>query len=214
MSLRVTADNVDQCGDGIFAFSMPPHRVRSFGTSAPASGPRSVLLIGGCQYDEARKRLEFDLEETTALNVGTSTQVIAISTSVGFAAPEATDEQKALQRHGPGDQQFLRMARAELSSDVASAAEMVLSGVREKSPGDLKKGQSRNFSETPDNFWYVIIQPRINQLSLTVRGPVNLFEGVTHLEVKDDRGNTRFKVCSIDDVPAALALIGRAVRKS
>lgn len=214
MSLRVTADNVAQCGPGIFAFAMPPHRVRSFGASAPANGSRSVLLIGGCRYDEARKQLEFDLEGTTALNVGTSTQVIVIDSNVGAEASGPSDEQTPVQRHGPGDQHFLRMVRAELSAELASAAEMVLSGVRAKSPGDLKKGQSRNFSETPDNFWYVIVQPRINQLSFTVRGPVSHFEGMTHLEVKDDRGNTRFKVCSIDDVPAALALIGRAKRKS
>jgi hypothetical protein len=214
MSLRVTADSVSQCGHGIFAFAMPPHRVRSFGATAPATGLRSVLLIGGCQYDESHRKLEFDLEQTIALNVGTSSQVIGIDATSGIESLKSSIDEKVHLGHGPGDQQFLKMARTELSANLASAAEMVLSGVRKKSPGDLKKGLSRNFSETPDNFWYVIVQPRIDELSFTVRGPVSHFKALTKLDVKDDRGNTRFKVRSIDDVPDALKLIFHTICKS
>jgi len=92
-------------------------------------------------------------------------------------------------------------------------AKALLAGVRRRSSGDLKRGKSRNFSETPDNFWYVIVQPRIQQLSITVRGPIEHFSDMAKLPVKDDRGNTLFKVTSSDDVSAALEIIFHALRK-
>ncbi len=88
-----------------------------------------------------------------------------------------------------------------------------MAGVRHRSTGDLKRGKARNFSDTPDNFWYVIVQPQISQLSITVRGPVEHFEGVAKLPLKDDRGDTLFKVTDEADVAAALDLIFHAKRK-
>ena len=114
---------------------------------------------------------------------------------------------------GPGEREFLRLTKAELSKETAEAAEALLLAVRQRSSGDLKRGKSRNFSETPDNFWYVIVQPRVDELSITVRGPVAHFEAAAELEIKDDRGNTRFKVRGQDDVPAAIKLIFHAIRK-
>jgi hypothetical protein len=173
--------------------------------------------LPGSAYFGADKRLEFDLETAIALNVGTTSETIAIDASASAASLSSLQvggQHTDGHIFGPGDRQFLTMANAELSEGMAAVAQTLLEGVRTKSAGDLKKGLNRNFSETPDNFWYVIIQPRIDQLSLTVRGPVRRFQGVTHLQVKDDRGNTLFKVCSPDDVEAALELIFLAVRKS
>jgi hypothetical protein len=153
------------------------------------------------------------MDEAAALNVGTTSQAVGIDAQQQGRESEPPDPAISTVSAGPGDRNFLQLARSELSADVARAAEELLAGVRAKSPGDLKRGQSRNFSETPDNFWYVIVQPRINELSITVRGPVDHFEAVTDLEIKDDRGNTRFKVRGEDDVPAALKLIFHARRK-
>lgn len=113
-----------------------------------------------------------------------------------------------------GDREFIELAEALLDTSMRRAAAALLAGVRLHFPGELKRGLSRNFSETPDNFWYVIVQPRVQQLSITVRGPVSLFEGVTHLPVKDDRGNSLFKLTGEQDVDAALKLISLARRKT
>ena len=51
------------------------------------------------------------------------------------------------------------------------------------------------------------------RLSITVRGPVEHFKPVARLPIKDDRGNTLFKVTREEDVPAALDLIFHAKRK-
>ena len=215
MTLRMTATGVSQIGPGIWSFEMPPHQVRHFGSTNHAIGPKSVLIFQACAYDADQQQLHFDLEDVTPINVGTTPRAIGIAAQgneEGTASPSklCTPEPSVL---GPGDRAFLQLARSDLSEGTALAAERLLLGVRQRSAGDLKRGQARNFSETPDNFWYVIVQPRVDELSVTVRGPVERFKQLTTLEVKDDRGNTRFKVRNEDDVPAALKLIFHAVRK-
>lgn len=215
MPLRLTATGVTEIGPGIWALEMPPHQVRHFGSTNHAIGSHSVLMFRSCRYDPEQQQLHFDLEDVTPINVGTTAKAIGIAVSAGNAElptdlAESSPEPTAL---GPGDREFLRLAKRELSAETARAAEKLLLGVRLKSAGNLKRGQARNFSETPDNFWYVIIQPRVDELSITVRGPVDRFAGLTGIEVKDDRSNTRFKVRDEGDVADALKLIFHAIRK-
>jgi hypothetical protein len=215
MPLRMTATGVTEIGQGIWELEMPPHQVRHFGSTSHAIGPQSVLMFRSCDYDASQQQLHFDLEDVVPINVGTTSKAIGITVGEkphGTAMPstEVSVEFSAL---GPGDREFLKLAKQELTKGTAQAAEKLLLGVRQKSAGDLKRGKARNFSETPDNFWYVIIQPRVDELSLTVRGPVDRFADLTGIEVKDDRGNTRFKVRGERDVPEALKLIFHAIRK-
>jgi hypothetical protein len=215
MPLLMTATEVVEVKPGVWGFVMPPHQVRNFGATNHSVGDTSVLLLRRWDYDASKHHLQFDATDVVPINVGRTPQVIALAAnekdSAGdTATAEGSPELMAL---GPGDREFLHLARSELSSATARAAEQLLIGIRRKSPGNLKRGQARNFSETPDNFWYVIVQPRVDELSITIRGPVEHFERTTKLEVRDDRGNTRFKVRSETDVPAALDLISRALRK-
>jgi len=215
MPLKMTATNVQEIKTGIWAFDMPPHQVRHFGNASHAIGPQSVLLFRSYDYDAENNHLNFDLEDVSPINVGTTSKAIGIATSpCGKSTGEIPDLNEPNQiSFGPGDQEFLRLAKADLSVATAQVAEQLLSGVRKKSAGDLKRGKTRNFSETPDNFWYIIVQPRIDELSITVRGAVDHFEPVARLNIKDDRGNTRFKVKNKDDLPAALEIIFHAIRK-
>ncbi len=215
MVLKMIATSVLEIKPGIWAFDMPPHQVRHFGNAGHAIGPQSVLLFRSYDYDADKHHLHFDLEDVSPINVGTTSKTIGIAIGT---SEKGGDEGPSLAHtdsmsFGPGDREFLRLTKSELSEATAHVAEQLLSGVRQKSPGDLKRGKSRNFSETPDNFWYVIVQPRIDELSITVRGAVDHFEPIARLEIKDDRGNTRFKVKSKDDLPAALQIIFHAIRK-
>ncbi len=215
MAVRITATGAFEIHPGIWSFDMPPHQVRHFGQTNHAQGASSVLVLNDCEYDAEQKQLHFAIEDAMPINVGTTSRVIGIAAGIaGNGTPEAAPRSSPEASHlGPGDREFLRLAKAELSAGMAQTAESLLLAVRQRSAGDLKRGQARNFSETPDNFWYVIIQNRIDELSITVRGPVSHFAGVSALEVKDDRGNTRFKVRSKRDVPQALKLLFHALRK-
>lgn len=216
MTLRMTVTDVREIETGIWSFEMPPHQVRHFGNTGHAVGPKSVLLFSSYDYDVDNHRLHFDLEEVSAINVGTTSTAIGIAIDSCAEGSDAPPNKDALDPmfFGQGDREFLRLAKSELSVETAPVAKQLLLGVRQKSAGDLKRGKSRNFSETPDNFWYVILQPRIDEISITVRGAVSHFEPIARLEIKDDRGNTRFKVKSRDDLPAALQIIFHAIRKS
>lgn len=215
MPVQITATDASEIDPGIWSFEMPPHQVRHFGQTNHALGASSVVVLADCEYDPERQQLHFAIEDVTPINVGTTSRVIGIAADI---VGNGTREAALLHspepgRLGHGDREFLRLARAELSERMAQTAESLLLSIRQRSAGDLKRGQARNFSETPDNFWYVIIQNRIDQLSITVRGPVSHFAGVSSLEVKDDRGNSRFKVRTEADLPEALKLIFHALRK-
>ncbi len=217
MALQITASGVAEIGPGVWAFEMAPHQVRLFGATNHSLGTQSVLLLADCNFDSEAKQLHFDFDGATPVNVGTTSRVIALAVEspgtqalVAASAPTVAPAKQDLAR---GDREFLDLSQRELSTSVAKAAEALLLGVRARSAGALKRGQSRNFSETPDNFWYVIIQPRVDELSITVRGSTDHFSPVAKLEIKDDRGNTRFKVRSEKDVPDAIELIFHALRK-
>ena len=186
-----------------------------FGNAPSSSGSKSVLLISKPVFDARHQQLSFDADAATPLNIGTGTVTIAVasdSQSATATRQEARQDDSTV-AFGPGDREFLRLVQELLPSSMQKAAASLLSGVRAVSAGDLKRGKAKNFSETPDNFWYVIVQPRVEQLSITVRGTVEHFQHVARLPIKDDRGNTLFKVSGEEDVPAALDIIFHAKRK-
>lgn len=216
MSLLARVTRASEIARGVWSFEMPPHQVRMFGNTNHSIGGQSVLLLTECQYDAQARQLEFAFDHATPINIGTTSSVIALAAASPGRDPRASalaveSIQPSL---GRGDREFIELARRELSEHTAKAAENLLLDVRARSAGDLKRGQSRNFSETPDNFWYVIVQPRVDELSITVRGSTDHFAPIAKLEIKDDRGNTRFKVRGEKDVAAALDLIFYAIRKS
>ncbi|CDZ62572.1 Hypothetical protein NGAL_HAMBI2605_20350 [Neorhizobium galegae bv. orientalis] len=212
--LKVTVEQAQELSAGVWSFILPPHQVRMFGKCENAAGLRSVILLRAAEFDSASGDLAFGMEDATALNIGSSANTVAVlSSPIDEQTKEATAGAPDETTMSRGDREFLDLCKIELPDHMQRTASALLRGVRARSPGELKRGLSRNFSETPDNFWYVIVQPRVEQLSITVRGPVGLFDGVTNLPVKDDRGNTLFKVGREEDVEAALKLIFRAKRK-
>jgi hypothetical protein len=98
-------------------------------------------------------------------------------------------------------------AERELRGEAQEVAVDLLRELRRRSAGDLKRGLKNNFSNTLDNFWYVIVQPREQALSITVRGKPEMFRP-SPLELRVDRpGYTRFKLQTVDQLPEALRII-------
>ena len=208
----MTISQVERLDNGLWKVELPPHQVRRFGAANCTTGIRSIILVEGAVFHSSSSTLECDLENIVPLNIGTTAETYVISAG---QVPRIDEQANAASKLtlGKGDKSFLQMCENNLSKQMYEAAKELLTGVRARSFGNLKRGQKKNFSETPDNFWYVIIQPRIDQLQITVRGNVEHFSGISNLEIKDDRGNTRFKVKSQSDVAEALKLIFHAVRK-
>lgn len=216
MALRMTATGAKMLAEGIWRLDMPPHQVRMLGNPSSALGERSIVLLRDGKYDPETGKLDFDVGDASALNVGTQQEAIVMlsSAETSLARHELETPTSGYSTSIPaGDREFLQLVRSELPAAMQGAAELLLDGVRKRYPGELKRGLSRNFSETPDNFWYVIVQPRAEELSITVRGSVDHFAQVSKLQIKDDRGNTRFKVRGPQDVEPALELIFHARRR-
>ncbi|MBG1232701.1 hypothetical protein [Aestuariivirga litoralis] len=215
MGLLMTLSDVEELSAGIWLFELPPHQMAHFGKAQNSIGATSAILFKSCSFESKTRQLQFEAENVVPTNVGTSSRTIGFLseslTGRPVTKPREINAETALL--GPGDRAFLDLTKKEMSQKMHETALALLKEVRSRSPGNLKRGQSRNFSETPDNFWYVIVQPQIDELSITVRGTVGHFANVSKLEIKNDRGNTRFKVRNLNDIPEAVALIFHAVRK-
>ena len=214
MGLTIATGGAMALGENIWLVDLPPHQLRFFGGSTQSCGARSVIAIKNAQYDDKTKSLKFDADDVTTLNIGTLTETVA----VGVDSPVAKKLSPAIAAksgsisYGPGDRAFLNLVNELMPEHMKRAALLLLEKVRYRSSGELKRGKARNFSETPDNFWYVIVQPQVEHLQITVRVDLQHFRGVSTLPILNDRGNTRFKVTNEDDVEEALKLIFHAKR--
>lgn len=212
MTFLITIPNPIFLGDNIWRLDLAPQRLRQFGDPKTSEGERSVVIISDFDYSSKKDELTFQMDAILPVNIGTTSTVIAIGSNSSSEVVKQS-QLDATPSFGKGDQEFIQLCKEELSQKMCETAELLLAEVRRKHPGELKRGKAKNFSETPDNFWYVIIQNRIDQLSVTVRGSVEHFSGISNLEIKNDRGNTLFKVKSAADVPEAIKLIFHANRK-
>lgn len=213
MSVLVEVEDVSEVGPGIWLGRLAPGDLQVVAGEGPRVGERSIVLLHRALMIENGTVL-LKREDFSVLGYGKQDETVLLAATASDDTGKSTDESfYASNAFGTGDTEFLHLTERLLLGDMKLAAKELLTQVRLKSAGDLKRGKSRNFSNTPDNFWYVIVQPQINELSITVRGDLEHFRNVSSLEIKDDRGNTRFKIRSSNDVGEAIKLIFHAKRK-
>ncbi len=216
--MKIVLEDTKELSPGIWSTSVAPHEIPMFGQPKATSGRRSVLLATAPNFTPDTMSLQFDAGCVMVLNVGTTTETIVIDAG-GLADRQtklaALEKRGDYQISGPGDREFLALVSSELIGDAREAAEEILREVRDRYPGDLQRGQRNNFKNTPDNFWYVIVQPRSQALSITVRGEPSRFRSSSsRLELKEDRpGYTRFTLNALADVQEALNVIQQSKRK-
>ncbi len=212
--MKVLLDDVVAGPDGCWLASVPPHQLAKLNAPLTTRGIASVLLAEAL-FDPNKKQLSLDAESVVVLNLGTTTRTFVIDSALHPDAGQASsnESEASLIELGRGDREFLGLVERELRGEAQEAAVDLLREVRQRWPGDLHRGERNNFSNTPDNFWYAIVQPRVQALSITIRGAPNRFHSES-LELRVDRpGYTRFTVRSPDDVPEALRLIGQSKRR-
>ena len=142
------------------------------GAPKSARGSTSILLVNDPEFDEERGRLLLNAEGVSVLNLGTTARTIVIDAGLELAAKVPNNEPG---HFGPGDREFIMLVESELTGEAQEVAMDLLRALRKKEPGDLKRGERNNFSNTPDNFWYVNAQPRVQALLITVRGASDRF---------------------------------------
>jgi len=217
MGMKLLMDDVTEIADGIWLVGLPPHEVQLLGSAKVTQGNRSVLLVGEAMFDENSMAVQVDASSVTVLNQGTTPETIIVRSPVDasktLGSVERVLDPVMSGTLGPGDMEFLRLVQQKLTGEAREAARALLHHIRSGYPGDLKRGQRSNFTNVPDNFWYVIVQPRVQSLSVTVRGHVERFHP-EKLKLKADRpGYTRFALSRLDEVPGALSIIEQSKRK-
>jgi hypothetical protein len=197
--------------NGMWLTSVPPHQLGMLGTPRSSLGTTSILLVTHPSFDQEKGQLVLDAEAVTVLNLGTTVRTVVVDTEAEDARAifEATEPDHL----GPGDREFLSMVERELKGEAQEAAVDLLRTIRQTDAGDLKRGEPNNFSNTPDNFWYVIVQPRAQSLSVTVRGLPASFSPSSLQLVTDRPGYTRFHLRSVAELPEALRIISQSKRK-
>jgi hypothetical protein len=208
--MKIVLEEVTSIANGIWLSFVAPHEIAKLATPQKVMGRRSVILTISPLHEKESDRLILETHNLEVLSVGTSPSVVVIDAMKSEAPPvRELDAPSA----GRGDLEFLDQVARSLKGEAKLVAETLLKKVREKSPGDLKRGERLNFSNTPDNFWYVIVQPRVQALSITVRGLPERFEPST-LDLKIDRpGYTRFSLSKPSEVNEALRIIWLSRRK-
>lgn len=211
--MKLLLENSMEVANGVWLTFAAPHQLTIFAQPTLTRGRRSVVLTSSPAFDKDRGSLVLDAESLFVLNIGTSPSTVVVDTIVSAEALDRDSDLLMPNDFGPGDREFLSLAERELRGEAQEAAVDLIREVRKRWAGDLKRGERNNFSNTPDNFWYVIVQPRVQALSVTVRGARSRFQSAA-LELRVDRpGYTRFSVKTPDEIPEALRLIAESKRK-
>lgn len=216
--MKIILENAAKAEDGIWEAQLPPHEAAMFGQPKTTLGPRSVLLVEDPEYEAASELLRVEAGSVVLLNLGTTQKALLIdATTKNLTRPVLREPDgppgAGTEPMGPGDREFVSLVKRELNGHPREAALRILDEIRSRHPGDLQRGKRSNFKNTPDNFWYVIVQPRAQSLSITVRGRPSRFRP-EKLTLKDDRpGYTRFTLKHPSEVDEAVRIIEQSKRK-
>lgn len=217
MSLRVIVDDADQLATGVWNIRLAPSEIQRLGSARNSVGHRSVLLIDEPTFDEGSKEFRFKASGVRVLNLGTSSETVAIAASLDKLEDVFSDSEaqyRTTEPYGTGDREFLNLIDRRLTGQPLQAAKQLLRAVRSAVAGDLQRGKRLNFKNTPDNFWYVVVQPTAQSLSVTVRGQPGRFGAPSKLDLKGDRpGYTRFKINRLEQIDEALQVIWKSRRR-
>jgi hypothetical protein len=209
--MKIVLDGAVEGVNGVWLTHAPPHQLTMIGEPKSARGRSSILLVSSPIFDRERGQLILDADWIVVLNLGNSSRTIVIDTIItAETLSEGAETLSEIVSEGPGDREFRLLAEQELHGLAQEAAIDLIREVRRRWPGDLKRGERNNFSNTPDNFWYVIIQPRVQAVSVTIRGRPESFESSVFKLVTDRPGFTRFVVRAPEEVGEAVRLIERS----
>lgn len=208
--MQIIFPDSHEASPGLWITKVAPQQLTMLGIPSVPKCRSSVLMVIKPRFDEEKAELIVEASQVILLNLGMTARTVVIDADGGEALGDGAD---GLAAQGPGDKDFRYLVDVLLKGEAREAAQDLLTKVRRASPGDLKRGERNNFSNTPDNFWYVIVQPRTQALSVTVRGDVEKFQPSALNLVMDRPGFTRFQVRSLDEVEEALRLIESSTRR-
>ncbi len=239
LKLKMTIDSAKHVDTGIWRATLEPDDAATLGECASRSGPFSVLLIESeVDFNQASQAITFDPDRVILLNIGSTDQVIILSTDdidpprivdsekLTPAEPNETPDEKPQtptaddqkkeknaefelsQTLATGDKLFL----SELTVDVRDLGEKLLSEIRSLFPGELNyEPRSAKFDETPEIFWTIKVLPHEKALRITVRGAPDDFDQTSAFDLQIDKfGYSAFLITRFSQIPSAISILKQA----
>ena len=212
MSVRLVISEAVLLGHSLWIAPLTPADVRRFGEVRHSSGARSVVGLGGWEFDPTTQQLSVDLDKILVLNVGTSDEALLVD--LGESAGETKKSNREQSGPRAGDQQFVVECGLLLDQAFADMAKQLLAEIRRRHRGHLHEGQARKWVNHPSNFVAITIQPRDQSLAVHVKGDPNEFNAPT-LDIKPDRPSySRFKLERAAQLPDAIRAILASAQRS
>ena len=212
MSVRLSVEGASAVGRGIWRASIKPSLVRMLGPSANSSGGLNVILVTETPtYDSPGKTLSFPADAARVLNIGSSTAAILLHDAeevlMNVVEPVIANS-PTVQRHTNSDERFL----STVPEPMRPLAVALVAAVRGQLSGELVlREPSGRFVNTPDNFWTVKVQPRVQTFRITLRGKPRSFSTPSTFNLQDDRpGYSSFLLSDAKQIPDAVRVIREA----
>lgn len=204
--------------EGVWSGTVDPDFLALKSNKTQPSGNYTVVIISNPDFRSQEKELRFKSDHANVVNLGAGQEAIFIQGGANPKKALAQVEGEKIKRKtnnliGIGDEIFSQTLR-EVSPEIQRAGEAVLGEIRNKFQGDLKAYKQRRFFNSPDNFWGVQVQIRLDMLKFWVRGRPEIFSN-PGLEIWLDRPPlySAFKVKSMNDVDQAISIISNAQKK-
>lgn len=211
--MRVIIDEVSPGASGIWTASVDPQRLMKLANPIRQGGSLSVVFVARPSYDVGAHSLQFDLDSAVLLNLGNTFEAVLIDSRDKDVQQSRQITELPTRKESAGDRRFLEELK-RLPESQRRLGEQLLTAIRKEYPGELVFHQkSGKFVESPDNFWVVRIQPRVQSLRIVVYGSPGEHGSKSTIELKDDMTSySNFVIDSDHQIPEAVGVIRQAKR--
>jgi hypothetical protein len=209
--MRVIIEKVSPGANGIWTANVDPQRLIRLANPVRQGGGLSVVLVARPSYDPSVHSLLFDLDSAVLLNLGSTFEAVLIDSREKEVHQPAQTVELPKRIQSSGDRRFLEELKS-LPDSIRKLGEQLLAEIRKEYPGELVfYPNTKKFVESPDNFWVVRIQPRVQSLRIVVYGKPGKHGPKKLIKLKDDMaGYTTFVIDSQQQIVEALSVIRQA----
>jgi len=207
--MRVTIEKVVPGAKGIWTSSIEPQSLLKLGNPIRQWGRLSIVMVS--QPSFGNQSLQFELDSAVLLNLGNTTEAIIVDSRESEAVVLKSSLEPNARTHSSGDLRFIKEL-GSLTESLRKLGEQLLEEVRKEFPGELVfHEKSGKFVESPDNFWVVRIQPRVQSLRIIVYGTLRKHGAKSTIELKNDMtGYSNFVINNQTQLREAIDVIRKA----
>lgn len=168
--MKVTIEDVSNRVEGVWSTDIDPQRLLRLADPVRQGGRVNIAMVTNPFFDNQNSSLQFDLDTTVLLNLGSSYKTYFIDALSETINQLFSKEDHEVKKFPAGDNQFLEELKV-LPESIRNVGEKLLKEIRMMFPGELVyHPKSKKFVESPDNFWVIRVQPRAKSLRIIVYG--------------------------------------------